>query len=104
MSIGTNESKTKHIEVVPYDENWPKIFEAEKEMISAALGDNCVMIHHVGSTAVPELAAKPTIDIVAVAADRGIAIIDLEKVGYAHKGEWNIPLKCGFTKRGSINV
>ncbi|MDR1334006.1 MAG: GrpB family protein [Holosporaceae bacterium] len=95
---------TKRIEVVPYDENWPKIFEAEKAMISAVLGDNCIAIHHIGSTAVPGLAAKPKIDIVVVAMDREKAIIDLEKAGYMHKGEWNIPLKCGFTKRGVSNV
>jgi GrpB-like predicted nucleotidyltransferase (UPF0157 family) len=94
----------KKIEVVPYDTNWPKIFDAEKEIISAALGDNLIAIHHIGSTAVPGLAAKPKIDIVAVAKDREKAIIDLENAGYAHKGEWNIPLKCGFTKRGSANI
>ncbi|MDR1982615.1 MAG: GrpB family protein [Holosporaceae bacterium] len=94
----------KHIEVVPYNPDWPKIFEAEKEIISAALGDNCIVIHHIGSTAVPGLAAKPKIDIVAVAKDREKAIIDLKKAGYAYKGEWNIPLKCGFTKRGAVNI
>jgi GrpB-like predicted nucleotidyltransferase (UPF0157 family) len=39
-----------------------------------------------------------------VAKNRVKAIIDLENAGYAHKGEWNIPLKCGFTKRGAVNV
>jgi GrpB-like predicted nucleotidyltransferase (UPF0157 family) len=97
-------SSTKRIEVIPYDSRWPKTFEAEKEIISAALGDNCVAIHHVGSTAVPGLAAKPKIDIVAVAKDRKKAIIELEKAGYTYKGEWNIPLKCGFTKRCATNV
>jgi GrpB-like predicted nucleotidyltransferase (UPF0157 family) len=32
------------IEVVHYNSEWPRIFEAEKEIISAALGDNCVAI------------------------------------------------------------
>ncbi|MDR3155741.1 MAG: GrpB family protein [Holosporaceae bacterium] len=95
---------TKRIEVVPYNPDWSKFFEVEKEIISAVLGDNCVAIHHSGSTAVPGLAAKPKIDIVAVAKDREKAIIGLEKAGYIHKGEWNIPLKCGFTKRGAVNV
>jgi GrpB-like predicted nucleotidyltransferase (UPF0157 family) len=94
-------SQTKHIEIVPYDANWPAMFETEKEIISAALGDNFVAIHHIGSTAVPGLAAKPKIDVIAVAKDRENAIANLEKAGYAHKGEWNIPLKCGFTKRST---
>jgi GrpB-like predicted nucleotidyltransferase (UPF0157 family)/GNAT superfamily N-acetyltransferase len=92
------------IKVVPYDENWPAMFDAEKAIIVAALGDNCMEIHHVGSTSVPQLAAKPIIDIIAVAKDRKSAIASLETVKYAHKGEWNIPLKCGFTKRGQTDV
>jgi GrpB-like predicted nucleotidyltransferase (UPF0157 family) len=102
--MNIEKTSTKRIEVVPYNPDWPKIFKAEKEIISTALGDNCIVIHHIGSTAVPGLAAKPKIDIIAVAKDRKKAIIDLEKAGYAHKGEWNIPLKCGFTKRGASNV
>ncbi|MDR3151608.1 MAG: GrpB family protein [Holosporaceae bacterium] len=94
----------KKIEVVSYDPDWPKIFAVEKGIISAALGDNCVAIHHIGSTSVPGLASKPKIDIVAVAKDRKMAIVDLGNAGYTHKGEWNIPLKCGFTKRGAANV
>ncbi|MDR2682053.1 MAG: GrpB family protein [Holosporaceae bacterium] len=94
----------KKIEIIPYNPDWPKIFEAEKEIISMALGDNLVAIHHIGSTAVQGLSAKPKIDIVAVAKNRERAITDLENAGYAHKGEWNIPLKCGFTKRGTANV
>lgn len=51
----------KKIEVVPYDTNWLKIFEAESALIKEALGDNFLAIHHVGSTSVPHLAAKPKI-------------------------------------------
>jgi GrpB-like predicted nucleotidyltransferase (UPF0157 family) len=100
----TETNLIKRIEVVPYDPNWPAMFEAEKEIISAALGDNCIAIHHVGSTAVPGLAAKPKIDIVAAAKDRKAAILNLEKNEYIHQGEWNIPLKCAFSKRGSIDT
>jgi GrpB-like predicted nucleotidyltransferase (UPF0157 family) len=102
--MSSKETQDKRIEVVPYDFSWPKLSETEKEIISAALSDNLVAIHHIGSTAVPGLVAKPKIDIVAVAKDRKNAIEHLEKAGYAHKGEWNIPLKCGFTKRGTTNV
>ncbi|MDR2157865.1 MAG: GrpB family protein [Holosporaceae bacterium] len=58
----------------------------------------------IGSTAVPGLAAKPKIDIVAVAKDRKTAVTNLEKAGYIHKGEWNVPLKCGLVKRGAAAV
>jgi GrpB-like predicted nucleotidyltransferase (UPF0157 family) len=52
--MSQKKSQTKKIEIVAYDANWTKIFEAEEEIISAALGDNCVAVHHIGSTAVPE--------------------------------------------------
>ena len=49
------------IEVVPYDERWPQLFMAEAARVSGVLGDE-VVIEHIGSTAVPGLAAKPIID------------------------------------------
>src|SRR5919109_19140 len=52
--------------VVPYDRGWPDRFDAERQLLERALGpwlDGG--IHHVGSTAVPGLAAKPTIDMMA---------------------------------------
>jgi GrpB-like predicted nucleotidyltransferase (UPF0157 family) len=49
---------------VPYDPTWPARFEAERVAIAEAIGESIIDgIHHVGSTAVPGLAAKPIIDI-----------------------------------------
>jgi GrpB-like predicted nucleotidyltransferase (UPF0157 family) len=56
----------KHIEVVQYNDDWPKMFEQEAASIKQALGNNCIEIHHVGSTSIPGLSAKPIIDIIAV--------------------------------------
>ena len=97
-------SNHKKIEVVEYNPEWPMIFENEKIAILEALKDNCAAIHHVGSTSVPELIAKPKIDIIAVANNRTNAIKDLEKIGYSYDGEWNIPLQCGFAKRNGTYV
>ena len=49
--------------IFPYDPAWPGIFEAEAKRIGDALGSAAARIDHVGSTAVPGLAAKPVIDI-----------------------------------------
>lgn len=92
------------IEVVEYNPLWLSMYEQEKRVIIDALGKNLVDIYHVGSTSVPGLVAKPRIDIIAVANDRTMAIKQLENAGYKHKGEWNIPLKCGFTKRDGVEV
>lgn len=58
------------VRLVPYDPEWPARFHAERALIAAALGDRLTgAIHHVGSTAVPGLAAKPVIDISAEVAE-----------------------------------
>lgn len=98
------EQKIKAIEVVPYDTRWPEQYEAEKTAITAALGDDCLCIYHIGSTSVHGLAAKPKIDIIAAAKNRDRAIKALENIGYRHRGEWGIPLQCGFAKRGKPDV
>jgi GrpB-like predicted nucleotidyltransferase (UPF0157 family) len=51
------------IAVVPYDAAWPGMFAAERDRLAAALGEVAVRIDHIGSTAVPGLAAKSWIDI-----------------------------------------
>ena len=76
-----------YIEIVPYDPNWPREFESERERIVAALGDLAVRIEHNGSTAVPGLAAKPVIDIqIAVGQLHPIEAYSprLAQLGYQH--------------------
>lgn len=51
------------IEVVAYNTEWPALFERMRKRLAKALGPAAVRIDHVGSTAVPGLAAKPVIDI-----------------------------------------
>lgn len=52
------------ITLVPYDPEWPRVFERERERLQQALGDEAAAIHHIGSTSVPGLAAKPIVDII----------------------------------------
>jgi len=51
------------LQVVRYDEEWPRLFEALGGRIRSALGDAAVRIDHIGSTAVVGLDAKPIIDV-----------------------------------------
>lgn len=89
----------KGVEVVPYNPVWPLEFEIEADKIKTALGKCCLDIHHVGSTSVPGLAAKPRIDIIVVLNDTLKVIEKLEAIGYQYKGEFNIPFHFGFSKR-----
>lgn len=93
----------KVIEVVPYNAQWSQIFETEAIFIKEALGDNCIDIHHIGSTSVLGLAAKPKIDIIAVVKGASFIYERLEKIGFYYRGEYNIPLHYGFSKRGEID-
>lgn len=52
------------MKVVQYDKQWPKIFQAEKKLISSAISEKIIDIQHIGSTAIPQMSAKPIIDIV----------------------------------------
>ena len=93
----------KKIQVVPYNLNWPAMFEVEAQKIREALGDNCIAVHHVGSTSVPGLAAKPIIDIIAVINAREKVVPALESLGYQSKGEYNIPMRLYFSKE-TVNL
>ena len=76
------------IEVVPYDPAWPARFEEERRLLEDVLAPWLEGgIHHVGSTAVPGLAAKPVIDILAGVRDReeSRAVFDsLTALGYCY--------------------
>jgi GrpB-like predicted nucleotidyltransferase (UPF0157 family) len=61
----------RDIAVVEPDPAWPAVFEELAAVITGALGDSALSIEHVGSTSVPELAAKPVIDIDLTVADSG---------------------------------
>jgi GrpB-like predicted nucleotidyltransferase (UPF0157 family) len=59
----------RHVVLVEYDETWPQRFEEHRERIAAALGPAARRIEHVGSTAVPGLAAKPIVDVLVTVDD-----------------------------------
>jgi GrpB-like predicted nucleotidyltransferase (UPF0157 family) len=76
------------IKIVPHDPRWPQIFDKEAKIIAQALGNNCLAIHHFGSTSVPGLSAKAKIDILAVVKDFScVDISQLEKLKYENRGE-----------------
>jgi GrpB-like predicted nucleotidyltransferase (UPF0157 family)/aminoglycoside phosphotransferase (APT) family kinase protein/GNAT superfamily N-acetyltransferase len=93
------------VEIVPYDPSWPNIFDIEAEKIKTALGDSFSDIHHVGSTSVPGLAAKPKIDIIACARNLDFDHQGLTNLNYEYRGGFNLPLRKSFTYRSpSLNV
>ncbi len=97
-SLGT---RGRHIEIAEYDPAWPRAFACEAEAILGACRTWVTTIHHVGSTSVPGLAAKPILDIVPVAASPAMcaeSISGMTELGYRSRGENGIPGRFYFDK------
>jgi GrpB-like predicted nucleotidyltransferase (UPF0157 family) len=85
VHVGGAKPYSGPVRLFPYDPEWPLLFEREAARIRAALGTGVRRLEHVGSTSVPGLAAKRTIDIlllVADSADEPSYVPPLERVGY----------------------
>jgi GrpB-like predicted nucleotidyltransferase (UPF0157 family) len=95
------------IRVVPYDTQWPAQYEAEAKRIREAVGKVAVGVHHIGSTSVPALRAKPIIDIlveVSSLAELDARTHALESLGYEAKGEWGIPGRRYFRRDDASGI
>jgi GrpB-like predicted nucleotidyltransferase (UPF0157 family) len=91
--------RTRAITVVDYDPSWPRTFAAFKARIWPVVRDVALAVEHVGSTAVPGLAAKPVIDIdvvVATLAHVRLAIERLATLGYVHRGDLGVADREAF--------
>lgn len=93
------------IEIASYNHNWPNLFRNQEIIIKKALGDNFIIAHHIGSTSVPNLAAKNKIDIIAVVDDLLFDNKKLSIINYNYRGSFNIPFHKVFTYRSQdVNV
>ena len=70
-TVGEPSPVNGQITVVPYNPTWPEVYAREETRICTALGDRVVQLDHIGSTAVPGLAAKPVIDVQLLVEDSG---------------------------------
>jgi GrpB-like predicted nucleotidyltransferase (UPF0157 family) len=78
------------IEIAPYDPAWPQRFARLGRRLRGALAEVALRIDHIGSTAVPGLAAKPVIDIqISVAALEPLDAFrqPLEALGYVYRAD-----------------
>src|SRR5829696_5327158 len=76
--------------VLPYDARWPELFRLERDRLAGIFGERATGIEHIGSTAVPGLAAKGIVDILL-----GLRALELRpenldamtRLGYLYRGE-----------------
>jgi GrpB-like predicted nucleotidyltransferase (UPF0157 family) len=91
----------RKVEVVPHNPQWRDAFEAEAKHVAVALGENVVAIYHIGSTAIPNIYAKPIVDLLVEVRD--ITEVDgqssaMKSLGYEVMGEYGIPGRRYFRK------
>jgi GrpB-like predicted nucleotidyltransferase (UPF0157 family) len=82
------------IELVPYAEEWTKVASTESERLRNLLGPIVRAVHHIGSTAIPGIAAKPVVDLIPVVSsveELDERRLDIERLGYEWQGEYGLP-------------
>lgn len=91
--------------IVAHDPAWAGAYAQEARAIAAAIGESHIELHHIGSTAVPGLPAKPIIDILGIAAS--FALLDtspLAPLGYEDVGAYGIEGRRYFRKSDVAGV
>jgi len=81
---------------------WQNTYKDEIKILKEALVENFVEAHHIGSTAINDIYAKPSIDIALIVQDLNDATILID-IGYQMKGEFNIPFRHFYSKKISNN-
>ena len=85
-----------------YDRKWPEMFQEAKKALVAAVGSHVEQIEHIGSTSVPDLAAKPVIDIL-IGVDpfaEELPVVVARKAGYVDSG--SVGLRCAVFHRSLL--
>lgn len=89
------------IVVVSHDPRWKMAFEDEARAVEHALGNTPIQLHHIGSTAIPGILAKPIIDLLGTVA--ALSLVDarapaFERIGYGVMGAYGIEGRRYFRK------
>ena len=97
----------RKVEVVPHHSSWKDAFTDESKRVAVALGETVTAMHHIGSTAIPTIHAKPIIDML-------IEVWDIDQVetrhaamtalGYQNMGEFGISGRRYFRKDNDAGI
>ena len=100
--IKLNNNLDEEITLVPFNPTWSQHYQLESRRLQQALGNEIIGIEHIGSTAIPNIYAKPIIDILIGIKDirnPDTIIQKLNRLGYEYFGEANVPGRLYFRLR-----
>jgi GrpB-like predicted nucleotidyltransferase (UPF0157 family) len=89
------------IELSDHDPSWAERFEEEKGRLAGVFDGQAVGIEHIGSTAVPDLCAKPIVDVLVGLRELEVSdeqITAMQELGYEYLGEYGLPGRFFFRK------
>lgn len=92
---------------VDHNPSWPLEFLEVSEEITSIMDKHLLKLHHIGSTAIPNLMAKPIIDILGVTGDfEKISSykVQMQSRGFEFKGEFGISQRAYFSRSQGIAV
>jgi GrpB-like predicted nucleotidyltransferase (UPF0157 family) len=97
----------RKVELIPHNPDWHSLFETELKQITIALSENVITIHHIGSTSIETIYAKPIIDILVEVSL--IAKVDeqnslMQLLGYQCMGEFGIKDRRFFLKDNPAGI
>ena len=79
------------LRLVPHDISWKDDFSAERARLTAAVEDSSVIIEHVGSTSIPNVCAKPILDLAILCGAQNLEAVAaaLAALGYEYRGRFD---------------
>lgn len=98
MPIGLKEGIVR---LEKYSPEWKALYKKEEKLLKDSVGEYIIDIQHIGSTSIPDMIAKPIIDIsIAITNfEEGKRLIEpIQNLGYLYKGENGIPRRHYFVK------
>lgn len=81
----------KKLQLLPHDVSWKDDFLSESKRIKFAVDDCLIHIEHIGSTSIPDIYAKPILDMAILCGEKGLENLadSLVKIGYEYRGQFD---------------
>jgi GrpB-like predicted nucleotidyltransferase (UPF0157 family) len=93
---------SERVELVEHDPSWSDLYEQERKLLTSVFHGRAVGIEHIGSTSVPDLCAKPIVDVLVGLRELELTkdeVANMKRLGYEYLGEYGLPGRLFFRKQ-----